>query len=159
MSGPRILVVRLGSMGDIIHTLPAVATLKHSYPGAHVAWVVDPAGCLSCGQPVYRRTDTVQPPEDQRGSNPSQAPEAESFDTAFDFQGLIKSALIASMTRPERIYGFHHLQLREKFAGLIYSTGCWHDRRMSSIATSSLQQVPGFQQADRVSHPCRRAGG
>ena len=33
----RILVVRLGSLGDIIHTLPAVASLKHSYPGWSLA--------------------------------------------------------------------------------------------------------------------------
>jgi len=109
-------------MGDIIHTLPAVATLKHSYPGAHVAWVVDPrwlpllAGnqfideLIPCNRRKISEVRTLR-----------KRLRAESFDTAFDFQGLIKSALIASMTRPERIYGFHHLQLREKFAGLIYS--------------------------------------
>ena len=29
-------------MGDILHTLPAVATLKHNYPGARLTWVVEP---------------------------------------------------------------------------------------------------------------------
>ena len=32
----RILVVRLGAMGDIIHALPAVASLKRSYPGSRL---------------------------------------------------------------------------------------------------------------------------
>ena len=32
MDGARILVVRLGAMGDVIHALPAVASLKHSFP-------------------------------------------------------------------------------------------------------------------------------
>src|SRR5882724_12730628 len=40
-AGSRILVVRLGAMGDIIHTLPAAASLKHSYPGSHLTWVVE----------------------------------------------------------------------------------------------------------------------
>src|SRR5579862_5801273 len=38
----RILVVRLGAMGDVIHALPAVATLKAAFPNAHVTWVIKP---------------------------------------------------------------------------------------------------------------------
>ena len=41
-SSTRILVIRLGAMGDIIHTLPAVASLKHSFPGARLTWIVEP---------------------------------------------------------------------------------------------------------------------
>ena len=37
----RILVVRLGAMGDIIHALPAVASLKHSYSGSRLTWIVE----------------------------------------------------------------------------------------------------------------------
>ena len=40
-SGPRILVVRLGAMGDVIHALPAVASLKHSFPGSHLTWLIE----------------------------------------------------------------------------------------------------------------------
>jgi heptosyltransferase-1 len=40
--GPsRILVVRLGSMGDIIHTLPAVAMLRRAFPFAKLGWLVE----------------------------------------------------------------------------------------------------------------------
>ena len=38
----RILVVRLGSMGDVIHALPAVASLKHSFPHSRLSWVIKP---------------------------------------------------------------------------------------------------------------------
>ena len=41
-SGARILVVRLSSMGDVIHTLPAAASLKHSFPASCLTWVVNP---------------------------------------------------------------------------------------------------------------------
>ena len=40
---PRdILVVRLGAMGDILHTLPAVATLRRSFPQARLTWLIEP---------------------------------------------------------------------------------------------------------------------
>ena len=39
---PGILVVRLGAMGDIIHTLPAVAALKQNHPQSHLTWLVEP---------------------------------------------------------------------------------------------------------------------
>src|SRR6266853_1307206 len=40
-SGPHILVVRLGAMGDVIHALPAVASLKHSFPGSQLTWLIE----------------------------------------------------------------------------------------------------------------------
>jgi heptosyltransferase-1 len=46
---------------------------------------------------------------------------AERYDFAADFQGLIKSALAAAAARPDRIFGFHHTQLRERAAALFYS--------------------------------------
>ena len=48
----RILVVRLGAMGDIVHTLPAVASLKHSHPGSRLTWVVETA----LGAPARRKS-------------------------------------------------------------------------------------------------------
>jgi heptosyltransferase I len=42
MNGPRILVVRLGSMGDVVAALPAVASLKCSIPSSRITWVIEP---------------------------------------------------------------------------------------------------------------------
>ena len=39
---PRFLIVRLGSLGDVIHAIPSVAALKRRYPGGTIDWVVDP---------------------------------------------------------------------------------------------------------------------
>ena len=41
MTKRSILVIRLGAMGDIVHALPAVATMKASFPDSHLTWVVD----------------------------------------------------------------------------------------------------------------------
>src|ERR1051326_4040725 len=90
---PRILVVRLGSMGDVIHALPAVASLKHSFPHSHVTWVIRPRW-----MPLVEGNPFV------------------------DLQGLIQSALIASAAKADRIVGFHRSRVREWPAALFYST-------------------------------------
>jgi heptosyltransferase-1 len=120
--GARILVVRLGAMGDIIHTLPAVASLKHSLPGSHITWAIAPkwAPLLDGNVFVDRRILL------ERGSlaalwRSRRELRRERFDFAVDFQGLIQSALIASVARPERIFGFDRSQVREKPAALFYS--------------------------------------
>ncbi|MDR5728379.1 MAG: lipopolysaccharide heptosyltransferase family protein, partial [Terriglobia bacterium] len=38
----RLLVVRLGAMGDILHALPAVTALRKAHPGWIIDWVVEP---------------------------------------------------------------------------------------------------------------------
>src|SRR6202007_1409636 len=42
MSEPRFLVVRLGSLGDIVHTFPAVAGLRKSFPSSDIIWATHP---------------------------------------------------------------------------------------------------------------------
>ena len=40
----RFLIVRLSSLGDIVHTLPAFAALRSAYRDAHITWVVEEKG-------------------------------------------------------------------------------------------------------------------
>ena len=42
MTEPCFLVVRLGSLGDIVHTFPAVAALRESFPKAEIVWLTHP---------------------------------------------------------------------------------------------------------------------
>jgi heptosyltransferase-1 len=121
-AGGRILVIRLGAMGDIIHTLPAVASLKHSFPGWRLTWAVEPrwAPLLEDNPFVddllwFRREGPAGWLENWRSLRQHR------YDFAVDFQGLIKSALVASAARPARIFGYHHTQLRERAAALFYS--------------------------------------
>ena len=41
MERRHVLMVRLGAMGDVIHCLPAAATLKQGIQRAHLTWVVE----------------------------------------------------------------------------------------------------------------------
>jgi heptosyltransferase-1 len=109
-------------MGDIVHALPAAATLKQNYPGWRISWAVEPRW-----MPLLERNPYVDrlAPIDRRGADAFRrswrALRSERYDFAIDFQGLIKSALTATFARPDRIYGFHQSQLRERAAGLFYS--------------------------------------
>jgi heptosyltransferase-1 len=119
---PGVLVVRLGSMGDVIHALPAVATLKHGLPGRHVSWVIDPRwACLLDGNPFVDQVVLLDRRSLSGIKHAWRELRARRYALAVDFQGLCKSALAASCARPDRIYGFHQSQAREPVAALFYS--------------------------------------
>lgn len=122
MKPSRILVVRLGSMGDVIAALPAVASLKHSMPQARISWVIEPKWSVLLEGNAY--VDAIIPFE--RRSFDSwrmvwRELRRERFDFAVDFQGLVKSAILSSVARPERIFGFNADYAREAPASWFYS--------------------------------------
>lgn len=109
-------------MGDIIHALPAVATLKHNYPGWRLSWAVEPRWApLLEGNPFIDRLVFIRRDSAAAFRQSWRDLRAERYDFAIDFQGLIKSALTATFARPRKIFGFHQSQLRERAAGLFYS--------------------------------------
>jgi lipopolysaccharide heptosyltransferase I len=121
-SGIRILVVRLGAMGDIVHTLPALASLKYSFPGSRVTWVVEPQWAALLEQnPFLDRLVLLDRSNPAALFDSCRELRRQAYDIALDFQGLIKSALVASLARAERIFGFHQSQVRERLAALVYS--------------------------------------
>lgn len=120
---PRILVVRLGSMGDVIAALPAVASLKHSIPHSKITWVIDPKWSLLLkGNPYVDSTLHLDRRTFTGLRNAWSELRAARFDFAVDFQGLVKSALVATLARPERIFGFNAEYARESAASWFYST-------------------------------------
>lgn len=120
-----ILIVRLGAMGDILHALPAVASLKKSFPDHRVVWAMAPKWMeLVEGNPFVdevvpfdrRNTRTLVPCwRHLRALRPSRA---------IDFQGLIQSALVGRAARPQQFFGFDRSAVREPLAAAMYSH-CW----------------------------------
>ncbi len=109
-------------MGDVLHALPAVASLKHSFRGARLTWLVKPQWApLLAGNPFVDRLVLLR--RDLPGGlyGTWRDLRAESYDFAVDFQGLLQSAILASSAHADRILGFHSSQLRERAAGLFYS--------------------------------------
>jgi heptosyltransferase-1 len=118
----NILIVRLGAMGDIIHSLPGAASLKHSFPSARVTWVVEPRWVpLLEGNGFVDRILVFRRDDPRTWRETKRELKSERYDLAVDFQGLTKSALIAHAARPERIAGFAPGVVRERPAGLFYS--------------------------------------
>jgi heptosyltransferase I len=122
MSGCQILVIRLGAMGDVIHALPAVASLKQSFPGCKLSWAIEPKWrYLLSDNPCVDEIIEVDRGNLRALLGLRSRLRKGGFDVAVDFQGLIKSALVASFARPEKIYGFDRLCVRERLASLFYS--------------------------------------
>jgi heptosyltransferase I len=116
----RILLIRLGAMGDVLHALPAAAALRDS--GAHVTWLIDPKWRpLIAGSP-----DVDQVIELNRRSWSSVRAalvqlRAAALDAVIDLQGLLKSAFAAELSAAPLRYGFAPRELRERAAGLFYT--------------------------------------
>jgi heptosyltransferase-1 len=122
MGTMRILAVRLGSMGDVIHALPAVASLKHSFPRSTLTWVIRPKWAyLLEGNPFVDKVIAME-----RSATGSIAAVRElrrdRFDVVVDFQGLVQSAVVAGLARADKKVGLHRSQAREGAASLFYST-------------------------------------
>ena len=110
-------------MGDIIHSLPGATSLKHSFPNARITWVVEPQWRpLLEGNPFVDRLVSFHRREPRTWAATRAELLAEKYDLAVDFQGLVKSAIVASVARPERIAGFATGVVRERGAGFFYST-------------------------------------
>ena len=122
MAQYRILVVRLGSMGDILHALPAVTLLRRTWPEAVIEWAVHPKWHdLFDGNPL-----DIHPIYVDRKSAASRRQafarlRAKQYDFAIDFQGLIQSAIVSRVARRKAVYGFHRSLLREWPASLFYT--------------------------------------
>ena len=89
----RVLVVRLGAMGDILHTLPAAAFLKRSCPDWELTWLVEPRWRpLLDGNPALDRVLPLQRSTLAGLLDTRRQLRAMRFDAAIDFQGQIGRA-------------------------------------------------------------------
>jgi heptosyltransferase-1 len=126
----RILLVRLSSLGDVLHTFPAVTDLARALPGPELDWVVEEAyvplvqmhpavahaipfalrrwrsGLLRAG--VWREIGAFR-----------HAIRDRAYDAVIDAQGLVKSACVADLARG-RVHGYSRDAAREPLAARFY---------------------------------------
>jgi ADP-heptose:LPS heptosyltransferase len=113
MSPRRILVLKPSSLGDIVHTLPAVAALRAKYPDAHLTWMVNPEWApLLQSNPqidetlVFPRAEFRGPAGWLRFLRWRQALKRQTApDLILDFQGLLRTALVARAFPGVPVYG------------------------------------------------------
>jgi lipopolysaccharide heptosyltransferase I len=118
----RLLVVRLGSLGDLVHTLPAVAALRRAHPSLEIDWLVDAVHREFLALvPVV--TSVVALADRTAGAwlQVRRMLRARRYDVAADFQGLIKSAALARFSGAREVIGFDRESLREGAAAYFYT--------------------------------------
>ena len=117
----RVLIVRLSSLGDLVHTIPMAAALHDSVPDGRVDWLVDQRYTTLIERvPVVTRVWTL-PRGPAAAIGLVGALRAESYDVAVDAQGLLKSAVLVRLSGARRVIGFRAPHLREPGAGWLYT--------------------------------------
>ncbi len=119
----RFLLVRLGAVGDVVHTLPLAAVLRERFPNATIGWAVEPgASPLLQGNPVIDSLCVVDTRAWRRGSPRARISALRRdvrklqeirADVAIDAQGLIKSGFLAWASGAKVRIGFEHRSCRE----------------------------------------------
>jgi heptosyltransferase I len=133
VSQARILIVRVGAMGDVLHALPAVTGLRHLWPNVAVDWVVDPrwAPLLVDETGQGPLVSSVLPAHTKQWSRMPlsratlrsiaglrQALRAGRYRYVIDVQGTLRSAVIGRMAESENFAGF--AEPRERAAAWLY---------------------------------------
>lgn len=117
----KALIVRLSSIGDVVHTLPCLAALRGS--GWEAGWVVEPpARPLLNEHPLLNHLGAA--PAASAGGFGSfrrtlKQLRSHGYDAAMDFQGLWKSAAWARLSGAKRVLGFDRPWRREGLSAVL----------------------------------------
>jgi len=121
-SPKSILVIKPSSLGDVVHTLPAVALVKDTYPNAKITWVINPEwSTLLRGNPdidhvhIFPRGDFTGLGAPDRFWPWLKKTRELAPDLALDFQGLFRSAFIGRASRAKKLYGMSDGREGSKF--------------------------------------------
>ena len=168
-----LLVVRLSAMGDIIHTLPAVAALRDVFPHVHLGWLIDErwaellctlryprAGRRGAERPLVDRVHTVNLGQFRRSPLSFHSGQqiavglselrGVEYDAAVDFQGAVRSALLARWSGTPVLYG--DAQPRENAASMFYTrqvetSGHHVVEQALSLTQEVIRRPPGRENA------------
>ncbi len=148
MAVARVLFVKLSSLGDVIHHLPAVSDLAAQRPGTAIHWAVEEgyAGLVRLHPGVervipvgLRRTRGAPFARASWGDllAARRALRESAYDYVVDTQGLAKSALVARAARGPA-FGFDRASARERFAARFYDIGIPVARALHAVERNRL---------------------
>jgi len=122
MTERHFAVVRLGSLGDIVHTFPAVAGLRKSFPSSEIVWLTHPRWVnlvASCGL-----ASEIWPVDSRDLRSVLEIVgriRARRWDAAIDYQGLWKSAFLPFFGGVSKRIGFSSATIREFGVPILYT--------------------------------------
>ncbi len=120
----RILIVKLSSIGDIIHAMPAAAAIRRALPDSHISWVAETRSAeILRGCPIIDELIEIDTRSMRGGkvideivldmTRQASAIRKHKYDVAIDLQGLLKSGVIAKISGAKKRWGFSKSGLRE----------------------------------------------
>ena len=163
----RLLIVRLGSMGDVIHSLPAATLLRRAFPTATLGWMIEerwaellcapdtPRAGMRCpGRPLLDAVHGVNTLawrsalfSDETWKEAAAAwreMRGDKYQLAIDFQGTVRTALMSRCTGAEAFAGFE--RPREHAAGVFYTytveAGGTHVVEQNAALAAAISGVP-----------------
>ncbi|ULJ64857.1 lipopolysaccharide heptosyltransferase I [Wielerella bovis] len=160
----KILLVRLSSMGDLIHTLPAVSDLAQHRPDVELHWLCETSFAdIARLHPFVKRVHTMswrkwrknlfQAATWQEIGSLKTALRNENYTQVLDSQGLIKSAAFAKFAHAP-IIGLDSQSARESFAAHFYQQtyavkkgedAIWRNRQLFAQAFDyTFETIPNF---------------
>jgi heptosyltransferase-1 len=136
VAAERIALVKLSSLGDVVHALPVAAALRAGRPAAYLAWLVERReSALLQGHPALDEVIEIDTRAWRRARGPATAVaavravaalrrrlRAARFDVAIDLQGLLKSGVLTAATGAATRIGFGRGFAREPLSGLFTTT-------------------------------------
>jgi len=173
-SAPGILIVRLSALGDILHTLPAFLDLKETFPECRIDWLVSKkcgfllSAVSGIGRIHIVDTDSLLKPSGGAAAWRQFAATVRNvrrsrYDVSIDFQGLLKTALLGSLSGARIRIGFSGQLVRERPAHWFYQRRLAHsgeqihvielNRRLAEVAgarRSNARCVFDIMEQDRA---------
>tara|TARA_R110002073_G_scaffold71410_1_gene175380 strand:+ start:3677 stop:4690 length:1014 start_codon:yes stop_codon:yes gene_type:complete len=151
----KVLIIKMSSLGDVIHCLPAVRDLFEHDPSIILDWVVEEGFAdLPRMHPGVRR---VLPIAIRRWRKSwlghrreimefRQILQAERYDLVIDAQGLIKSAAVGRMAKG-KLVGFDRTSVKEPIASMVYQQGYCVSRDLHAVQRlrGLFAQAIGYQ--------------
>ncbi|HIG41320.1 MAG: lipopolysaccharide heptosyltransferase I [bacterium] len=125
----KVLIVKMSSMGDVVHTLPAVTDLTKSLPEVEIDWVVEESfvdiaalhpGINQVIPIAQRRWRSALRSSRKEMADFYRRLKSNNYDVIVDAQGLMKSALVAKIANGMS-HGLDRSSAREPLASLLYS--------------------------------------
>jgi heptosyltransferase-1 len=137
----KILIIRLSSLGDIIHTFPMVQDIKDNIKNVQIDWLVD-ANFRELVL-INKNIHTVYSIEFRKNKKNLKAIlnefnklkntlNAIKYDYIIDSQGLLKSAILTKLIRG-KAFGFSYLSIKEKLATIFYNKTIEVEKNMKAV--------------------------
>jgi heptosyltransferase-1 len=158
----KVLVVKLSSLGDVVHTLPAVMDLQAAFPNAQIDWVVERgfaplvARCpavrrvIACDLRRWRK-DLWSPTTRAEWRAFKADLQHDTYDAVIDLQGLSKSAWVSWLARTT--------PGGKRYALANRTEGSGYERLTRWVADVAVRVTPRIHAVDRARVLCAQALG